>query len=171
MKYDTPSYIKALVVPSPQKSRSRRVWSIDLENVWLPFFTATNTMGDTAIPAEALGCPLRLGYDKDGAVKFSQNGRPVIRVAKPISEAVAMVRENFVAHLQDYTENVATAKEKEYGSMVNACVKAGKPIAEHDSQALNEAIQARMEAQLEAEAEAEAEATPEPDREKELVTA
>ena len=61
---ETPNYIKSLLIPSIKKPQGRRVWSIDLEQVWLPFFTATNTMGDTAIPVDALGCPLRLGYDK-----------------------------------------------------------------------------------------------------------
>ena len=41
-------------------------------------------MGDTAIPSEALGAPLRLGYNKDGTVKFSNSGKPVIRVAKEL---------------------------------------------------------------------------------------
>ena len=61
------TYIKALVTPqAKQAGNSRKVWSVDLETVWLPFFTATNTQGDTAIPSEALGAPLRLGYNKDG---------------------------------------------------------------------------------------------------------
>jgi hypothetical protein len=45
---DTATYIKALVTPQAKKANtSRRVWSIDLETVWLPFFMATNVMGDT----------------------------------------------------------------------------------------------------------------------------
>ncbi|GAJ15229.1 unnamed protein product, partial [marine sediment metagenome] len=63
---DTPNYIKSLLLPNAKSPRGRRVWSIDLETAWLPFFTATNTMGDTAIPADALGAPIRLAYDKDG---------------------------------------------------------------------------------------------------------
>ncbi|GAI99055.1 unnamed protein product, partial [marine sediment metagenome] len=89
---ETPLSITALVTPIPKNQRGRRVWSIDLESVWLPFFTATNTTGNTAIPFDALGSPLRLAYEKDGSVKFSPAGRPVIRVAKEISQGVAMVR-------------------------------------------------------------------------------
>ena len=85
---ETPDYIKALLRPNGRKPAGRRVWSIDLETVWLPFFTATNTMGDTAIPHEALGAPLRLAYNADGTVKFSQTGRPVIKVAKEIADMI-----------------------------------------------------------------------------------
>ena len=155
---ETPSYIKTLVMPTAQKQQGRKVWSVDLENVWLPFFTATNTMGDTAIPVEALGAPLRLAYTKDGDVRFSASGRPVVRVAKEISDGVAMVRENFVANLMDYAEQVAEAKQKEYSAVVRSSEKAGKPIAEHDKANLDTAIQARIAAEMEAEMEAETEA-------------
>jgi hypothetical protein len=40
---ETPNYIKSLVMPNGKKPAGRRVWSIDLETVWLPFFYATNT--------------------------------------------------------------------------------------------------------------------------------
>ena len=76
MSTKTPQYIKALLKPNGTKPAGRRVWSIDLESVWLPFFTATNTMGDTALAAESLGAPLRLAYDPDGTPKFSKSGRP-----------------------------------------------------------------------------------------------
>jgi len=170
---ETPSYIKALVMPTAQKQTGRKVWSIDLETVWLPFFTATNTMRDTAIPVDALGSPLRLAYDKDGSVKFSVNGRPVIKVAKPISESVAMVRENFVAHIQEYAETVATERQAEYAETIRMAEKAGKPIIEHDKKKLNEAIQQRLADAMEAEVggETEAEVGGEPEAEKELVTA
>jgi len=51
---ETPNYIKSLLMPSAKSPQGRRVWSIDLETVWLPFFTATNTTGDTAIPQEVV---------------------------------------------------------------------------------------------------------------------
>ena len=64
------NYIANLLKPVTNKSSSRKVWAIDLETVWVPFFTATNAMGGTSIPHEALGCPLRLAYNKDNSVKF-----------------------------------------------------------------------------------------------------
>ena len=42
----TPSYIKNLLKPTATKATSRKVWSIDLESTWIPFFTATNAMND-----------------------------------------------------------------------------------------------------------------------------
>ena len=66
---ETPNYIKALLIPNGHKPKGRKVWSIDLETVWLPFYTATNTMGETHIAPDALGAPLRLAYDADGSVQ------------------------------------------------------------------------------------------------------
>ena len=68
---EIPGYIAALLQPQSSKPTGRKVWSIDLETVWLPFFTATNVTKATAIPADALGAPLRLQYEDDGEVKFS----------------------------------------------------------------------------------------------------
>ena len=163
---ETPSYIKQLLRPNGSKRQGRRVWSIDLETVWLPFFHATNVMGDTAIPADALGSPIRLAFDKDGAVKFSRTGRPVTRVVKDITQTVTLVRENMVANLQDYTAQVAEAKANAYKASITQAVKAGKPIMEKDKQELDKAIQAQMEQALR-----EAEAQPQPEQEKEAVPA
>jgi len=96
---DTPNYIKALLVPNGRKPAGRKVWSIDLETTWLPFFTATNVMGETRIAPDALGAPLRLAYNADGSVKFSKTGRPVTKVVKELSDQIRMVRENFTASL------------------------------------------------------------------------
>jgi hypothetical protein len=159
----TPTYIKSLVTPiKANKPQARKVWSIDLETVWLPFFTATNTMGDTAIPSEAIGCPMRLAYDKAGAVRFSQNGKPVIRVAKEVGDSVKMVRDNFVANLLQYTGEVMTSHSEEYTNQLSLAEKLGKPIAQLDASNLSKAIEAMKEAEAEATTEAtttEAEAT------------
>ena len=140
---NTPNYIKSLLAPNTKKPQGRKVWSIDLETVWLPFFTATNTMGDTAIPSDALGCPMRLAYDKTGAVRFSQAGRPVIRVAKDISDNVRLVRDNFTANLISYAGEVMTAHEAEYRQQVETARKAGEPIAQHDRLELSKALEAK----------------------------
>src|SRR5208283_3951314 len=108
---DTPNYIKSLLAPNTKKPQGRKVWSIDLETVWLPFFTASNTMGVTAIQPDSLGAPLRLSYNQDGSVKFSKAGKPVIRVAKDISNNVKLVRDNFIAGLQSYAHEVYTTNE------------------------------------------------------------
>jgi hypothetical protein len=158
---NTPNYIKSLLTPTTKKPQGRRVWSIDLQSVWLPFFTATNTMGDTAIPSDALGCPLRLGYDKAGAVRFTQSGRPVVRVAKEIGDSVRIVRDNFTANLLNYAGAVMSEQADAYKAQVQMAVKAGEPIYQHDKVELDKAIQAQAVAQAEAITKANTEAQPE----------
>ena len=126
----TPSYIKALIQPRQKSESGRKVWSIDLQYVWLPFFTATNVQGDTAIPHEAIGAPLRLAKDKDGSIRFNKTGRPVLKVAGELSESIRMVRDNFVSSLVGYAGQVMKAKPDEYKAQAEACHKAGAPIIE-----------------------------------------
>lgn len=177
----TPNYIKALLMPSAKAPAGRRAWSIDIESVWLPFFTATNTMGDTAIPHDALGAPLRLVYAKDGSVRFSTNGRPVTRIVKELGDNIRLVRENFTANLRGYAHTVATDRKQDYIKQVELARKAGEPIIAHDKAEMDKAIQLQLEQALK-EAEAQAQAEPEPEaekptpeptkgKEKELVTA
>ena len=151
---ETPNYIKSLLTPTTKQPQGRKVWSIDLQQVWLPFFTATNTMGDTAIPSEAIGCPLRLGYDKAGQVRFSQAGRPVIRVAKEIADNVKLVRDNFTANLLNYAGSVMRDNADGYKAQIEIAKKAGEPIYQHDKNQLSNALKARAEAEAKAQAEA-----------------
>jgi hypothetical protein len=134
--------IESLLMPRHNgKARDRRVWSIPLEGIWVPFFLATNTEGKTDIPAEALGAPLRLAKNADGTVKFSKTGRPVFRVAPEIAQQVRIVRENFTAQLEAYTNRVIGQKAEDYKAEVAKAQKAGKPIIEADAKALDEAIE------------------------------
>jgi hypothetical protein len=151
---ETPNYIKSLLTPTTKQPQGRKVWSIDLQQVWLPFFTATNTMGDTAIPSEAIGCPLRLGYDKAGQVRFSQAGRPVIRVAKEIADNVKLVRDNFTANLLNYAGSVMRDNADGYKAQIEMAKKAGDPIYQHDKNQLSNALKARAEAEAKEQAEA-----------------
>ena len=138
---ESPNYIKSLLRPNGSKPRGRKVWSVDLEAVWLPFFNATNTMGETNIAHDALGAPLRLGYEKDGSVKFSTNtGKPVIRVAKELQDNVKLVRENFVAGLLAYAHEVITENPDAYREQIEANQSAGQPITEKDRQSLESAF-------------------------------
>ena len=142
---EIPNYIAALLQPQSSKSVGRKVWSIDLETVWLPFFTATNTVKATAIPSEALGAPLRLQYEDDGEVRFSKTGRPVIRVAKEIADQVKVVRDNFTANLQSFTGQVVKKDKEGYMAQVKAAQAAGAPIVAKDQAALDEAYAALAE--------------------------
>ena len=158
---DTPNYIKSLLTPTTKQPQGRKVWSIDLTTVWLPFFTATNTMGDTAIPSEAIGCPLRLGYDKIGQVRFSQAGRPVIRVAKELADNVRLVRDNFTVNLLNYAGQVIRDNGDGYKAQIELARKAGEPICQHDRVQLQNTLKAKAEAEavkVKAQAEAVTEA-------------
>jgi hypothetical protein len=146
---NTPNYIKALLTPNGSKPTGRRVWSLDLESVWLPFFTATNAMGETHIAHDALGAPIRLAYAPDGSVKFSKSGRPMTKVAKELADSVKMVRENFAAGLQHYAAEVIAENEEKYQSEVELARQAGEPIIAKDRANLAETI-ARAKEQAEA---------------------
>ena len=124
---------------------------------------AVNTVGDTAIPHDALGAPLRLAYDPDGSVKFSKTGRPVIRVVKELADTVRTVRENFTAGLQNYAEQVVTEHPDDYKGQVELARRAGEPIVVNDRQNLQDALAKAMEQAIcEAEAKANAEPVAEP---------
>jgi len=141
-----PNYIRNLLRPNGQKQSGKRVWSIDLETVWLPFFTATNTEGLTVVPNDVLGAPLRLGYEQDGSVKFNaKSGRPVIRVAKDLSDSVRLVRENFVAGLQQFVTNTQSKSGEEYTAQAKLNIEAGQPIRDRDHNALQSAMAEQME--------------------------
>lgn len=142
---ETPSYIKSLLIPNGKRPAGRKVWSIDLETVWLPFLTATNVMGDTRIPSEALGAPIRLAYDADGSVKFSKTGRPITKVVKPIADSVRMVRENFTAGLLAYAGGVITDNAEGYKAQVEMAREAGQPILNKDRESLQKAMLEAME--------------------------
>jgi hypothetical protein len=164
MEQTIPGYISALVKPLPGRGTDRRAWSIPLAGVWLPFFTATNTAGETAIEAEALGAPLRLQYEKDGTPKFSQNGKPVIRIVKELSEQIRLVRENFMAGLLSYAQSVQKAMPDEFKTQVEVAQKAGETISGKDAAALTayfEVLKAKAVAdQAEAKAETKPKAKP-----------
>lgn len=169
---ETPSYIRSLILPSNgQKAVTRRVWSIDLMMVWLPFLTSTNVMGETAITPDALGAPLRLASNSDGSVKFSKSGRPVMRVAKEIADTVRLVRENFTASLISYANGVLADNPEGFKAQLETATKAGEPIVNSDRHNLEQAVAlANAEAIRLAERQAKADAKAK-GREGALVTA
>jgi len=155
---DTPNYIRSLLIPNGKKPTSRRVWGIDLELVWLPFLTATNAQGDTAIPADALGAPLRLGYNADGSVKFSKTGRPVTKVVKDIADSVRLVKDNFTAGLLAYAEGVISDNPDGFRTQLETARIAGEPIQTRDRANLDKAIAEQLAIAV---AEAQSKARPE----------
>ena len=62
-------------------------------------------------------------------MRFSQTGRPVIRVAKELSDNVRLVRANFEANLISYTGSVMNDNTEAYKAQLEQSNKAGAPIA------------------------------------------
>lgn len=158
----TPEYIKSILVPNGSKPKARRVWGIDLELVWLPFYTAANANGDTHIPHDNLGCPLRLVYDADGSVKFTKKGTLVTRVAKELSDAINSAKGDFTAGLLNFANAVIADNPEGYKAQVELSRKAGEPILEKDrlnaANAIRQQVEAAMKAAKAEAAKAEAEA-------------
>jgi len=125
-------YIQNLLQPVPSKTQDRRVWGVELYGVWIPFFTATNAEGVSAIPAEALGAPLRLQKNQDGTPKFTKSGRPQLRVVKEVATQVRIVKENFVAGIRNYADAIAEKMPDQYQATVDTNKKAGEPITDKD---------------------------------------
>jgi hypothetical protein len=140
-----PEFIDVILAPRTQKGTGRKVWSLDLETVLIPFFCATNAVQKTAIPSEALGAPLRLQYNKDGTPKFSEKtGKPVIRVADKIREQVNLMRENYQANLLHFVATVRKANPEAYAKEQQQAGIAGEPIRERDRIAIENAVTKAM---------------------------
>lgn len=140
------NYFKSLVTPrNGQAVADRKSWSIPLNSVLIPFFTASNVVGNTSVSREALGHPIRLATDTDGNVRFSKKGMPVYKIAKDITDSVKVIRENFIANMVDFANDVANGKETTelYVSEAKASVEAGNTLKAHETVTLAKAIQAR----------------------------
>jgi hypothetical protein len=135
-----------MLAPST-KAISRRAWGIDVETFWVPVFTAAKVMGQALdLPDESLGAPIRLAHDKDGAVKFSQSGKPTFRVDSRLNEYVNRARENYIAVNLAYVGEVAQERSKTYKAQVERQQLAGQPLIDADDAALDEAVQLMHEA-------------------------
>ncbi len=158
MTVKVPSYIANLVKPTQKAPPARRVWSVDLEGTWVPFFTATNVTKATEVPPEDLGAPLRLAKAKDGQVRFGQNGRPTLRVAPGLNDGITSVRENFIAGLHAFTGQVMKENKDGYKAEVQKAQRAGEPILVAMQKDVAEAVAAYEAAQTAQASEAVSEA-------------
>ena len=143
----TVSHVKAQfqsILAPTTKVVSRKAWGIDVNTIWLPFFTAAKTVGavnDVDLPDDALGAPYRLRRDKDtGEVRFSQSGRPLFSVAKPLNDMVNRARENYVADLLAKTAAIMDEVPQLFKAQVERQLNAGTPIVETQDHDLAEAV-------------------------------
>ena len=142
---DAKSLLKAR--PAKEGATDRRSWGIPVFGVWVPFFTATNAAGESHISAESLGYPVRLAKDKDGTPKFADNGRPIVRVVKEISDSVRIIRENFVAELMAYPTSVKANYPDQYAAQVAVASTKGQAMADKDMAVLKAYIAANTPAE------------------------
>ena len=161
--------IHTLMKPSPNKAKDRSVWGLPLQGLWIPFFTATNTVGESHIDAGALGCPLRLAVGKDGVPKLKDDGTPRYTVDKEISTGVKVVKDNFAFGLMAFIASTQKAMPTEYKAQVEAAQKAGEKVLEQDQTTLDNYL-AEIEAVADKAGKALAE-VPAESKDKELVAA
>jgi hypothetical protein len=133
------NYMVALLAPVSKTAGSRRAWGIAVEDVWVPYFTATNVKGITHLEPDVLGKPLRLAKNKDGSVRFSDSGRPVMRMAKDLNTQISVARDNFVASLQAYTGMVMEERPEDYKDEVELAQAAAIPIFQKEASDIQEA--------------------------------
>jgi hypothetical protein len=146
---DSPDFLTALLAPSKGTRGSRRAWGIDVETVWVPYFTGTNVEGKTELPDDVLGAPIRLAKTRDGEVRFDNNGRPRMRVAPELNAQVTLVRENFVSALMARVGLVIEERPDEYRQQVAAQQLAGEAVMKqqaHDVAVAAETLRIQAEA-------------------------
>lgn len=123
-----------MVKQSEKKQSERKVWSIPLESVLIPFMVATNAHGITKIDREAIGSPVRLARNTDdGTPKISKGGKLITQVAKPIRDHVSAMRQNYIASIVSATNELANDKPTEYEAELKASIKAGATILKRDN--------------------------------------
>ena len=158
----TRNFMKAMLTPNGQGRPSKKAWSIDVENTWVPFFTAAKATVDEYgnpacdLPDDVLGAPVRLATDKDGNVRFGANGRPITRVHSDLNDQIAIVRENFIASLHDQTGAVMEENPEGYATVVANAQAAAAPIYAKEADDLSAAEQQRLIAEAARQAAEEA---------------
>jgi hypothetical protein len=120
--------VKSMLKPQAKSGAEKRAWSIGVRTTWVPFFTATNVHGDTNIPPDVLGAPERLARDKDGAIRFSKSGRPMMRVHPVLAEQVKIARDFYEADLLGFVGRIANELPDEYKAEVGLAQRAAEPI-------------------------------------------
>lgn len=146
VKYSVPEYVKQLARPRAAGASERKVWSIGLDSKWVPYFTATNTAGVTAVSPAALGAPLRPAKDKSGAVRFGTSGKVQFRVEPELNASIMAAKENFEASLVEFAKSVQAEHPDEYRAQAQANAVAAAPVMQQvasdiaDAQAKREAL-------------------------------
>lgn len=162
----------AIIAPPVARSMSRKAWSIDLNTVWVPWFTAHKTIGSAGtedISNAALGAPIVLARDKSGTPRVTATGKLTYKVNPELNAAVRRQMANYVAALQEETKAIVEEAPKAYAAQVVRQQEAGDTIIKLDAATVEAFEAALAEAQAEPEAAAESETVPAPEPEPAMV--
>jgi len=102
-------------------------WGIPLRE-WVPFFTATNVDGATAIPLEDLSVPVRLRRDNAGAVKVNAKGLPVYETVMTIKRQVLLAKARVLFNMQSSVAQIRSEREEAYADTVSLMQTKGDVI-------------------------------------------
>jgi hypothetical protein len=157
--------ITSMLKPQFKSGSEKRAWSIGIRTTWVPFYTATNAAGKSSIPADVLGAPERLARNKDGSIKFSKSGRPVMRVHPVLAEKVKICRDNYEADLLGYVGRISSEMPGKYKAEVQLAQRAAVPITAQIDQDVDDFLAniAAEQAALESPTPSENGAHPAPD--------
>jgi len=143
-----PLSISSLVRQGPAPRSSKKLWGGDVETQWVPFFSATNVLGDTAISDTSMGAPIITPIGEDGVPKFNRNGEPVRQVQTEIRRAVSSVQASFFAGLAQFAGEVQRLNQREYVEAVKRYQNAGTLVKEAEDAAIEEELDRRRAAAL-----------------------
>jgi hypothetical protein len=139
------AFMASVLAPTGRSKAGKKAWSIDVETTWVPFFTAGRVLKDKKgrplcdLPDDVLGAPIRLAVDKQGAVKFGANGRPVTRLAAELKEQIDIARDNYIVSLQALTAVAMEESPEEYREVVARQQAAAVPVFEREAEMVAEA--------------------------------
>ncbi len=122
-----PSFVTALAIKPAKREGKRNVWSIDLQDTWIPAFTAMNANGAASISPSALGHPLNLVLEADGAPRY-RNGVPVLRVAHEIRDAITQIKAQMVSEMAHYVANTIKDNGPAFSAQIALNHKAGGEV-------------------------------------------
>ena len=120
--------VRSMLKPTLRKGGDKRAWSIPVATTWVPFFTATNVKGHTAIEPDVLGAGNGPDCGQGLQIQFDKAGRPRTKVHPVLAEHVKVARENYEADLLAFAGNVAREMPGKYKAQVELAQRAAEPV-------------------------------------------
>ena len=125
--------VKSMVTPRHKPVSEKRAWSIGVQSVWVPFYMATNAAGLTEVDSHSLAHPVEIAYGKDGLPRFTEDGRPVMRINKALAGQVRTARENYEGQLREFVRNIQAEMPDAFKAQVESIVSVLTPAPAPDA--------------------------------------